>query len=206
MDTKFWGPSGWDLLHLITFEKGNLSKKKQLFSTLPYILPCKFCRESSHEFLEQEPLTNNLALWLYEFHNKVNNKLLLQGLHPQKAPSFIEVMKLYKDRLKNLDNLVGVDFLLSIAFNYNDKVHSKSNHELFWLTLKDLYPNYDLSKYPTPRITKEHYFKDVYNILNNLGYNKSYSETYNHIKKFKSGCSKNKFRGKTCRKKKPKKL
>jgi hypothetical protein len=34
MDTKFWGPSGWELLHLITFEKGYLSKKKELFQSI----------------------------------------------------------------------------------------------------------------------------------------------------------------------------
>ena len=95
MDTKFWGPSGWELLHLITFEKGYLSKKKELFSTLPFILPCKYCRESALKFMNEDPLTNNLALWLYEFHNKVNKKLELQGLNPQPSPGFMKVMEIY---------------------------------------------------------------------------------------------------------------
>ena len=67
MDTKFWGPSGWELLHLITFEKGYLSKKKELFSTLPFILPCKYCRESALKFMNEDPLTNNLAFPTAEF-------------------------------------------------------------------------------------------------------------------------------------------
>lgn len=202
MDTKFWGPSGWELLHLITFEKGYLTKKKQLFSTLPFILPCKYCRESSSQFLEESPITNNLALWLYEFHNKVNHKLLSQGLNPQPSPGFMEVMKIYKLKLKNLDHLPGTEFLLSMAFNYDDKLHSKLQHEKFWNNLKDLYPKQSLER--IPRISKEYYFKDTWEILNNMGYEKSYDETFMYIKKFKSGCSKKSFRGKTCRKKKPK--
>ena len=200
MDTRFWGPSGWELLHLITFEKGYLSKKKELFSTLPFILPCKYCRESALKFMNEDPLTNNLALWLYEFHNKVNKKLSDQGLNPQPSPGFMKVMEIYKNKLKNLDHLPGTEFLLSIAFNYDDKLHCKDEHLKFWNNLKYLYPKDTLDT--IPRISKEYYFKDTWTILNNMGYEKSFNDTFNYIKKFKSQCTKKTFRGKTCRKKK----
>ena len=88
MDTKYWGPSGWQLLHLITFERGSLNTKKKLFSTLNEILPCKYCRESTGQFMKEMPIHNNLALWLYDLHKYVNKKLESQGLHVAPNPGF----------------------------------------------------------------------------------------------------------------------
>ena len=88
MDTRFWGPSGWKLLHLITFDykysPENAVTYAQFFETIPYILPCKFCRASltdyyrEHPFKTQDSLTKNLDLkrWLYNIHNCVNDKHL----------------------------------------------------------------------------------------------------------------------------------
>ena len=84
MDVSFWGPSGWQLFHLISMTIGGLKEKKELFSTLDEVLPCKYCRQSAKEFLEDPP-SNNIALWLYEFHDKVNNKLHQQHLENPKS-------------------------------------------------------------------------------------------------------------------------
>jgi hypothetical protein len=75
MDVSFWGPPGWKMLHSITFERGNLETKKRLFDAMKDVLPCKYCRESARQFIKELPFDNNLALWLYKFHNKVNDKL-----------------------------------------------------------------------------------------------------------------------------------
>jgi hypothetical protein len=197
MDTKYWGPSGWQLLHLITFERGSLNTKKNLFSTLNEILPCKYCRESTGQFMKEMPIHNNLALWLYDLHKQVNKKLESQGLHVAPNPGFSQVVKKYREELKNV-NLPGIPFLFSIAYNFDPKTHSKESHEKFWLSLKDLYPKNGL-----PRIPKIHecYFREVYDIFKELGYEKSYSETLKELLKHKSSCSKKTFKGKTCRRK-----
>lgn len=96
MNTKFWGPAGWQFLHTITFnypEKVKASdpddqerKKytKQLFENLRYTLPCKYCRESFKVFLKELPIDASLGgrrdivHWLYQIHNKVNAKLRKQ--------------------------------------------------------------------------------------------------------------------------------
>jgi hypothetical protein len=130
MDVSFWGPSGWELLHLITVTTGGLKEKKELFSTLGDILPCKYCRQSAQQFLEEEPPQNNLAVWLYEFHGKVNQKLHKQHLEdpkmpdPQKSPKFESVLKKFQDILKNRTiKYPGREFLLSIAFHFNEPTH-----------------------------------------------------------------------------------
>lgn len=196
MDTKFWGPSGWNMLHLITFERGSLQKKKKLFAVLGEVLPCKYCRQSTSEYIQQEPPTNNLALWLYNLHKKVNHKLDSQGLQPAPNPGFSQIVRKYTHELKTA-HLPGVPFLLSMAYNFDSKTHSREAHQQFWEALKDLYPKQGL-----PRIPEIHdcYFRDVFEILVELGFEGSYSETLREIAKHKSPCSKKSFRGRTCRK------
>jgi hypothetical protein len=43
MDTRFWGPSGWRLLHLITYTYDPITQRhamRKFLEALPYILPC----------------------------------------------------------------------------------------------------------------------------------------------------------------------
>ena len=71
MDTKFWGPSGWKLIHLITFtyESSNKKAVTEFFSLLPFILPCKFCRASLTEYMDADPLDiksrDSLSKWMW---------------------------------------------------------------------------------------------------------------------------------------------
>jgi hypothetical protein len=138
MDTRFWGPSGWRLLHLITFTyDGSANAKasvKEMFSMLPYVLPCKFCRQSLSEYYEADPLEpalksrETLSRWLWRIHNMVNAKLRGQGLLiGQEDPSFTSVKKVYMERIAagcSRTDFEGWDFLFSIAENYPLRVSS----------------------------------------------------------------------------------
>lgn len=87
--TKIWGPSLWIGLHCITFgypinptfeQKENY---KIFFEKVGDVLPCKHCRDSYKNFInEQDTILDNalenrdsLTKWLYNIHNKVNEKL-----------------------------------------------------------------------------------------------------------------------------------
>lgn len=96
MNTKYWGPGGWTFLHTITYnypvkidaansEHQSLKKyTKQLFENLRHTLPCKYCRESFKKFLREHPIDSSLGsrraltCWLYDVHNRVNDKLRRQ--------------------------------------------------------------------------------------------------------------------------------
>ena len=130
MDTRFWGPSGWRLLHLITFTYDPKSQKdsvKEMFEMLPFVLPCKFCRSSLTEYYEKEPLSpaleskEKLSKWLYKIHNHVNDKLRKQHLCNDPNPSFESVKKVYHERIAAgciKVEFEGWDFLFSIAENH----------------------------------------------------------------------------------------
>lgn len=136
MDTRFWGPSGWRLLHLITFAyEPKIQKEavKGVFMTLPYILPCKFCRYSLTEYMEKLPIKldskTTLSHWLYEIHNKVNEKLRGQALTMEEDPSFASVKKVYEERLQAGCSQVifeGWDFLFSVIENHPYSVHGST--------------------------------------------------------------------------------
>jgi hypothetical protein len=88
--TKIWGPPLWTSLHCITFgypiKPTEQQKKdyKNFFIKLGDVLPCKYCRDSYKEYilegstkLDNNAMKNRKALtkWLYDLHEKVNNKL-----------------------------------------------------------------------------------------------------------------------------------
>lgn len=127
MDTRYWGPSGWRLLHQITFAYKPKTQKdviKQLFENLPYVLPCKFCRAHLTEHMEKVPLKDSLdtkedlTKWLYKIHNLVNAKLRTQGIPTQEDPTFASVKSFYEENLSygcTQTYFPGWEFLFSIA-------------------------------------------------------------------------------------------
>jgi len=129
MDTRFWGPSGWHLLHLIAaspIEPSRRAKVKEWFGLLEYVLPCKYCRASFHDYTEIQPLTDTIiadsdrfSRWLYDIHNRVNGKLRGQGLLTAEDPSWPSVKAKYTNLQKALckgSPLLGWDFMTSVAF------------------------------------------------------------------------------------------
>lgn len=148
MDTKFWGPSGWKLLHLITFAaehptRSEITDLQCFFSTLPYVLPCKFCRKSLSEYLVEFPLETALkskepyaiAKWLWQIHNCVNSKLREQKLLKEPDPPFSTVKKLYMTKFAagcTRTNFEGWEFLFSVVEN-----HPYSKQSMAGIPIKD---------------------------------------------------------------------
>jgi len=136
MDTRFWGPSGWKLLHHATFFY-KLSLKKEydaFFETIPYILPCKYCRTSLTEFYEKHPpvFASEPALikWLYIIHNHVNDKLKAQHLNPNPNPPLKQVTTMYQKWIAEKQPLQRMsmfwDFLFAVAYNHPKESSRKS--------------------------------------------------------------------------------
>lgn len=121
MDTRYWGPSAWRLLHLISFRISVDQHVCDFMNTLPYILPCKHCRKSLSEYMIKDPVEcnkKNLPKWLWRIHNDVNEKLRKQRLHVEPDPSFPIVETIYLERLAagcSRTSFEGWEFLFSIA-------------------------------------------------------------------------------------------
>lgn len=205
-DTRYWGPSAWELFHLITFTKGQLSAKKRFFTAMVDVLPCKYCRASSNEFLKELPLENNLAFWLYKFHDRVNRKLEDQHMKdpsiekPKPSPPFEEIVKKYSKIASSAPKEIpGRDFLFTIASNYQDEPYNTESHQTFWKELVRLFPFYEFRKHmKIPNL--QNYFNDVYDMLSNMKEIPSRKGILQRLAYYKSGCSKKSYKGKTCRK------
>ena len=145
MDTRFWGPSGWKLLHLIAFEYSysaeNALHYAHFLETIPYILPCKYCRSSLTDYYKEHPYwvsehnrekqinpTLDLSRWMYTIHNCVNHKLRTQGLYTKPNPSYQRVKQEYASfqRISWNQQLTQIwDFLFSVAYHHpNQAIHS----------------------------------------------------------------------------------
>ena len=126
MDTRFWGPSAWRLLHTSTFlyEPSKKASYKKFFESIPYVLPCKYCRSSLTEYYEQYPLDDSvlkdkdtLSRWLYKIHNCVNRKLRSQHIRTVTDPTYAQVKADYAaQELSSM--LLFWDFLFSTAYNH----------------------------------------------------------------------------------------
>lgn len=111
MITKIWGPPAWVFLHSVTMgypvecdpeNKDHIIRKNNMisfFNSIGHVLPCKYCRESYNEYINELPIENHLetridlAKWLYDIHNKVNYKL---GIPLCDIPEFIEIYDRYE--------------------------------------------------------------------------------------------------------------
>lgn len=201
MDVSFWGPSGWQLLHLIAEEGG-----KDVLDIMPFILPCKYCRASSQEFSKKDKPRGNLQLWLYNFHNKVNQKLIKQHAEdpkchlPVPAPSFEQIQKRYRDLLdRRPAEIPGRDFLYSIAYNYDADAEV---HLRFWGSLKRFFPFTEFRKHiDYPDLTNNKtYLKSVHSMFSKMKKQRSIQSISQQLAYYKSGCTKKTYKGKTCKK------
>ena len=149
MDTRFFGPAGWQLLHLIAAEDLSTHYKKDIFLAQQYILPCRFCRESTIEFMAgdfkyREPADR----WLYDLHNRVNKKLRDQCaddpkvICPPPDPKFSDIKQHYLDLLEKTPNVPpGMDFLFCVVYNYKDVTPEKTRrYRDFFDALLEVYP------------------------------------------------------------------
>lgn len=125
MDTRFWGPSGWRLLHLVAASP-NAATNQTFWESLPFVLPCKFCRASLSEYYTQHPIPKrsmDFPKWLYTIHNCVNAKLRKQGQTVPPDPPFEEVNTRYNELLKQgctRTVFPGWEMLFCIADNHPD--------------------------------------------------------------------------------------
>jgi len=130
MDTRFWGPSGWKLIHLVATnpvrDEAHGRAVSAWLALLPFVLPCKYCRASLSDYYKALPLTMEIlhdperfGYWAYEIHNRVNGKLRGQGLLTDPDPAWSEVRERYAALYKGLcktSPLLGWDFLTSVAY------------------------------------------------------------------------------------------
>ena len=121
MNTTFWGPSGWQFLHTLTFiypESPTFSDKVKMHEfmySLSFILPCKYCRLSFTKYIKSLPIDGYLdsrkliVEWLYKIHNKINKKLRIQGFCKHSNPELSNVIKHYESITENIYKMLNGD-------------------------------------------------------------------------------------------------
>jgi len=215
MDTRYWGPSGWQLIHLIAFRSPN---PQELLLMIQKILPCKFCRESTADYANEIPMQKDTGRWAYDLHNRVNHKLRSQCkddptvTDPGPDPSFEDIRQRYMSMKPTA--VPGRDFLFSIAINYPDSPTEMdmATQRTFIHALADVYPFESMrSVFQTYLRSNEvslksqqSYRKWMYGLLTSLSTVSksdipSYKGYVSRVMYFKSGCKKKTYRGKTCR-------
>lgn len=216
MDTRFWGPSAWQLFHLIAFRSEH---PDDVLNQMKDVLPCKFCRESTTQFVQEHPLRGNPGRWLYDIHNMVNAKLRAQSktdpkvVNPGEDPSFDDVKKRYM--AMKATQVPGRDFLFAISANYPERPDplDMATQRTFLYALVKAYPFLKLRKVfaqylrdEEPQLeSRQAYMHWMYGLLLRLSRivgrpMPTYRGFAHHVAYYKCGCSKSTYHGKTCRK------
>jgi hypothetical protein len=216
MDTRFWGPSAWQLFHLVAFKTKH---PDDVLNQMKDVLPCKFCRASTTEYVQKHPLRGDPGRWLYEIHNMVNHKLRSQCkddpavVNPGPDPSFEDVRAHYMSLKPTA--VPGGDFLASISANYpdNPEPEQMATQRTFLHALHHAYPFPELQAVYADYITahepelasRKSYMKWMHGLLSVLSEKvgapmPSFKGFAHQLAYFKSGCSKKTYHGKTCRK------
>jgi hypothetical protein len=207
MDTKAWGPSGWQLSHYIAEHSG--AGAEAWFDTFPAVLPCKYCRASTAVFFGELPFNRaDPAAWLYEFHRRVNAKLRAQGLKPARAPPLRAVRAHYRAMAVPSNRVLGGDFLAAVAYNWDKTPPTKRTPDrvaamrTFWDELARLYPGCGLDTRDAPVGGHDllawlhgRFVEACGGACENLASLRAWCAA------FKSKCSARTHRGKTCRRK-----
>jgi len=223
MDTRWFGPSGWELFHLIAFRSPH---PDDVLNLMKDVLPCKYCRASTTKYVHDHPLrlagsdtSSGPGKWLYEIHNMVNNKLRTQCaddptvVNPGPDPAFEAVKAKYMAMKPT--KVPGRDFLMSVAYIYpNDPQQTDmALQRTFMHALAKAYPFEELrtvfAEYVEahePALESQRvYTKWMYGLLKALSSKTgsripTYRGYSHHVAYYKSGCSKKSYHGKTCRK------
>lgn len=120
MDPDIWGPSGWTILHRLSFLFENISDAQTFYSTLQYILPCPTCKynyKSHMTFIKFPNKIDEIPKWIYKIHNKVNKKL-----GKKKGPSFKKVVEKYNQVFDNMEIKCNeTKFLCSLLYTFSNK-------------------------------------------------------------------------------------
>lgn len=159
MRTSFWGRPAWKFLFTIIFSypqkptSRNKYEMKEFFTSLGNILPCKYCRDSYKKYIKQIPIDNylgskkELCFWLYTLHNKVNDKLRVQGRYSKPNPTFISVCKYYEQNLSKMGTKFwgpqAWRFLFAVTFSYPQIPTTKIKREVkeFFIHLGNVLPH-----------------------------------------------------------------
>ena len=134
MNTTFWGPSGWQFLHILTFiypetpSFNDKVKMREFMNLLCFILPCKYCRLSFTKYIKSCSIDDYLdsrttiVEWLYKIHNKINKKLRIQGFCKHSNPELSSVIKHYEADIEKIYKILN-------NTNTNTNTNTKQNEQ-----------------------------------------------------------------------------
>ena len=76
---SIWGPSGWSVLHRLSFCFRNAQDAATFYRSLQQVLPCPKCRRNMGNHLIHLPLptrARDYPRWVWKLHHRVNNSTL----------------------------------------------------------------------------------------------------------------------------------
>jgi len=100
ISAQFWGKGCWDFLYSIAYASSSsvsssdtsltLEKFIELLGLLQYLLPCDICKQHYKEYIEKNPPSGDLKIWLNNLHNDINKRLEKEPVSLESIDSVIQ--------------------------------------------------------------------------------------------------------------------
>lgn len=125
IDPEIWGPSGWKMLHGISFMK-NKKPTKAWFLNLRYVIPCCTCQENFKMHTEAlGDMHADIRKWVYKLHTRVNKMKSKENL------LFSDLVTFWKNRKLTWTDITP--FIEAMIDAHPGKNHVNSDkYWLFW--------------------------------------------------------------------------
>lgn len=165
-----WGPKTWEMLHLITLKPNQpIQTYQEFFYYLSFVLPCKKCQHNYSEHLKQLPIPTNkkqLANWLIQIHNRVNQTVNKEQVNPQQILTHWQQVSHTKQSLLDILSPVMYYLIMTHPGYYKITPEITKAHQLIWLNLPQFFSHLPdstplqtyLTSNPPPILYKEKYF------------------------------------------------
>ena len=132
MDPNIWGPSGWIILHRLSFLFKNINEAEKFYKSLEFILPCASCRYNYKSHISAITFPKNikdLPKWIYKLHNKIR-----KCLGKKKVVNFKKVTDHYNqifDHIEITNNETKFLYSLLYTFSISEKYIDNLNVFLY---------------------------------------------------------------------------
>lgn len=136
-----WGPLFWALMNDIavicdkkwpTLKTSERRQRLKIWKIMGTMLPCKYCRDSFFKFCRQDPPHFPFVKWIFNVHNKANNKLEKPVFEQQKFYRKVQVYHAFSSAQDFWD------ILFILAYNYEPS-KKRTNYIAFFHEMCDIW-------------------------------------------------------------------
>jgi hypothetical protein len=172
---KVWGPDVWKSINCIAFGYPNNPTQehkigyKLFFESLANVLPCESCRTSYKKFITEQNSKvkldmnvmenrNTLTKWLYDLHEKVNDKLNIT--YYTSYSDFVKKYEAYRVVCSENNENKNCEIPAKVKINCFNTAYEIKSHLVIKMEIAIAFNHYAMERGVKYNVINENFYKD----------------------------------------------